>query len=48
MFLLHKAVSSIITNVAQNEYAKILQKRVAETKQERTEAKKRRASSMRK
>jgi len=33
---------------AANDYAKILQKRVAEEKQEKTEAKKRRASSMRK
>merc|ERR1719262_2163484 len=33
---------------AANDYAKILQKRVAEEKQEKTEAKQRRASSMRK
>lgn len=34
--------------MSQNEYAKILQKRVAEEKQDKQEAKKRRASSMRK
>jgi small subunit ribosomal protein S6e len=41
-------IMQLLTLYTQNDYAKILQKRVTEEKKEKTEAKKRRASSLRK